>query len=198
RCCLCRPCRHLHRPDRHAGAGADLDLSRRGLRRGDHRPARQSAGRALGRHAGRRERVHRTGCAQPGVVAGRVVLDPDRDPAVGSGMAMNASRDLPKLVAVIAIGVFAVLPMAKLPAFYDSFPYLVFCGVSLSTSWALLGGFAGYFSLGHAAFFGVGMYITAALTTQFEVPFLLPLPLAAILPALLAVGIGAVVFRLRR
>src|SRR5262249_7242505 len=105
---------------------------------------------------------------------------------------------LPKLVAVIAIGVFAVLPMAKLPAFYDSFLYLVFFWVSLSTSWALLSGFAGYFSLGHAAFFGVGMYTTAALTTQFEVPFLLTLPLAAILPALLAVGIGAVVFRLRR
>ena len=64
---------------------------------------------------------------------------------------MNASRDLPKLVAVIAIGVFAVLPMAKLPAFYDSVLYLVFFWVSLSTSWALLSGFAGYFSLGHAA-----------------------------------------------
>jgi branched-chain amino acid transport system ATP-binding protein/branched-chain amino acid transport system permease protein len=111
---------------------------------------------------------------------------------------MNASRDLPKLVAAIAVGVFALLPMAKLPAFYDSFLYLVFFWVSLSTSWALLSGFAGYFSLGHAAFFGVGMYTTAALTTKFEVPFLLTLPLAAILPALLALGIGAVVFRLRR
>ncbi len=111
---------------------------------------------------------------------------------------MNASRDLPKLVAAIAVGVFALLPMAKLPAFYDSFLYLVFFWVSLSTSWALLSGFAGYFSLGHAAFFGVGMYTTAALTTKFEVPFLLTLPLAALLPALLALGIGAVVFRLRR
>ena len=50
---------------------------------------------------------------------------------------MNASRDLPKLVAAIAVGVFALLPMAKLPAFYDSFLYLVFFWVSLSTSWAL-------------------------------------------------------------
>ena len=53
-------------------------------------------------------------------------------------MAVNASRDLPKLVAAIAVGVFALLPMAKLPAFYDSFLYLVFFWVSLSTSWALL------------------------------------------------------------
>jgi len=113
-------------------------------------------------------------------------------------MALNASRDLSRLTAVIAIGVFAALPMARLPAFYDSFLYLVFFWVSLSTSWALLSGFAGYFSLGHAAFFGVGMYTTAALTTKFEMPFLITLPLAALLPALLAVAIGAVVFRLRR
>jgi branched-chain amino acid transport system permease protein len=111
---------------------------------------------------------------------------------------MTVSRDLPKLAAVVAIGVFAVLPMARLPAFYDSFLYLVFFWISLSTSWALLSGFAGYFSLGHAAFFGAGMYATALMTTKFEVPFLLTLPVAAALPALLAVGIGAVVFRLRR
>jgi branched-chain amino acid transport system permease protein len=111
---------------------------------------------------------------------------------------MNASRDLPRLAAALAVGVFAVLPMARLPAFYDSFLYLVFFWVSLSTSWALLSGFAGYFSLGHAAFFGTGLYATAVMTTKFQVPFLLTLPVAAALPALLALGIGAIVFRLRR
>jgi branched-chain amino acid transport system permease protein len=113
-------------------------------------------------------------------------------------MAVTASRDLPRLAAVLAVGVFAFLPMARLPAFYDSFLYLVFFWISLSTSWALLSGFAGYFSLGHAAFFGAGMYTTAVMTTKFQVPFLLTLPVAAVLPALVAVGIGAVVFRLRR
>jgi branched-chain amino acid transport system permease protein len=110
---------------------------------------------------------------------------------------MNANG-LPKLAAVLGIAVFAILPNAGLPAFYDSFFYLVFFWVSLSTSWALLSGFAGYFSLGHAAFFGVGMYTTATLTTQFQVPFLATVPAAAAAAALLGIGIGAVVFRLRR
>jgi len=74
-------------------------------------------------------------------------------------------------LAGLAIVALALLPTAGLPAFYDSFVYLVFFWVSLSTSWALLSGFAGYFSLGHAAFFGVGMYTTATLTTKFGVPF---------------------------
>lgn len=111
---------------------------------------------------------------------------------------MNAGRDLPRLGAVAAIAVLGFLPMARLPAFYDSFLYIVFFWVSLSTSWALLSGFAGYFSLGHAAFFGLGVYVTADLTTKFGWPFLATLPVAAILPALLALGIGAIVFRLRR
>jgi branched-chain amino acid transport system permease protein len=113
-------------------------------------------------------------------------------------MALSASRDLPKLAAAIGVVVLAGLPMARLPAFYDSFLYLVFFWVSLSTSWSLLSGYAGYFSLGHAAFFGTGMYTTAVLTTKFEVPFLLTLPVAALIPALMALGTGAIVFRLRR
>ena len=110
---------------------------------------------------------------------------------------MNANA-LPKLAAVLGIAVFAILPTAGLPAFYDSFFYIVFFWVSLSTSWALLSGFAGYFSLGHAAFFGVGMYTTSTLTTQFQVPFLATVPIAAAAAALLGIGIGAVVFRLKR
>ncbi len=105
---------------------------------------------------------------------------------------------LSKLAAVLGVAVFAILPTAGLPAFYESFFYLVFFWVSLSTSWALLSGFAGYFSLGHAAFFGVGMYTTATLTTKFGVPFLATVPAAAAMAALLGVGIGAVVFRLKR
>jgi branched-chain amino acid transport system permease protein len=115
---------------------------------------------------------------------------------------MTSANALPnalsKLAAVLGIAVFAILPTAGLPAFYDSFFYLVFFWISLSTSWALLSGFAGYFSLGHAAFFGVGMYTTATLTTQFQVPFLATVPAAAAVAALLGIGIGAVVFRLKR
>ena len=101
-------------------------------------------------------------------------------------MAVNAARDLPNAAAAAAIVALAFLPMAKMPAFYESFIYLIFFWVSLSTSWALLSGFAGYFSLGHAAFFGVGVYTTAALTTKFGVPFLVTVPVAAALAALLA------------
>jgi branched-chain amino acid transport system permease protein len=111
---------------------------------------------------------------------------------------MTTQNAVPKIAAVAAVAVLAYLPGAGMPAFYDSFLYLLFFWISLSTSWALLSGFAGYFSLGHAAFFGVGMYTTGTLAAKFGVPFLATIPAAALLSALLGMGIGAVVFRLKR
>jgi branched-chain amino acid transport system permease protein len=93
---------------------------------------------------------------------------------------------------------FGALAMAGLPAFYESFLYLVFSWIALATSWAILSGYAGYFSFGHGAFFGAGMYTTATLAGALDVPFLWTLPAAGGLAALLGAGIGAVVFRVPR
>ena len=91
----------------------------------------------------------------------------------------------------------ALVPALKLPAFYESALYLVFFWVALATSWNILSGYAGYFSFGHAAFFGAGVYTTATLTTAFDVPFLWTLPVAGLVAALLGSAIAAIVFRVR-
>jgi len=107
------------------------------------------------------------------------------------------STRLSTLGLVVAALVLALVPALKLPAFYESFLYLVFFWISLATSWNILSGYAGYFSFGHAAFFGAGVYTTATLTTAFNVPFLLSLPAAGLVAALLGSVIAAVVFRVR-
>ena len=66
------------------------------------------------------------------------------------------------LTIFVVVGLaLAALPLLKLPAFYESFLYLVFHWVVLATSWNILSGYSGYFSFGHGAFFGLGMYTTA-------------------------------------
>src|SRR6266511_2602947 len=92
----------------------------------------------------------------------------------------------------------AAVPFLHLPAFYESFLYLVFFWIVLATSWNILSGYSGYFSFGHGAFVGAGVYTTAVLTTAFNIPFLATLPAAAAVAALLGVGIGAIVFRVGR
>lgn len=104
-------------------------------------------------------------------------------------------RLAPVAAAVVAIGFF-LLPRAGMPAFYESFLYMIFFWIALATSWNILGGYANYLSFGHAAFFGAGVYTSATLSAKFGLPFLWTLPVAAAISALLAAGVGAVVFRL--
>jgi len=108
---------------------------------------------------------------------------------------------MPRLAAtaaLLALGLgLLLLPAARPPAFYESFLYLVFHWVALATSWAILSGFSGYFSFGHGAFFGVGVYAAATLLTA-GLPLMAALPLAGLGAALFGVGVGAVVFRVRR
>ena len=73
----------------------------------------------------------------------------------------------------------------------------MFHWIVLATSWNILSGYSGYFSFGHGAFFGAGVYTTAVLAGKFDVPFLWTLPAAALVAALLGLGLGAVVFRVR-
>src|SRR5205085_1094718 len=69
--------------------------------------------------------------------------------------------------------------------------------VVLATSWNILSGYSGYFSFGHGAFFGAGVYTTAAIVFKYDWPFLATLPLAAGAAALLGLILGAIVFRVR-
>ncbi|HEX2543808.1 MAG TPA: branched-chain amino acid ABC transporter ATP-binding protein/permease [Ramlibacter sp.] len=102
------------------------------------------------------------------------------------------------MVAIVGVGaLLASVPWLGLPSFYESILYLVCHWVVLAVSWNILSGYSGYFSFGHGAFFGVGMYSTAVLAGKWNWPFLATLPFAALVPALLGLFIGFVVFRVK-
>lgn len=67
----------------------------------------------------------------------------------------------------------------------------------LAASLNLLMGFSGLVSMAHAAFFGIGGYASAILTVRHGVSFWLALPLAMIVTAVIALGIGVPSFRTR-
>jgi len=101
-------------------------------------------------------------------------------------------------LAILAAGAaLAFLPLLGLPAFYDSLLYLALHWIVLATSWNILSGYSGYFSFGHGAFFGAGIYTSANLMARYDWPFLWTLPAAAAVAALLGVALGAVVFRVK-
>ncbi|MCW2599694.1 MAG: amino acid/amide transporter rane protein 2, family [Frankiales bacterium] len=73
---------------------------------------------------------------------------------------------------------------------------------AMSVAWNLIGGYAGYPSLGHAAFFGLGAYGVSLVFTGSQVlsngyePFLL-LPLVGLGAGLIALPIGLIAMRTR-
>jgi branched-chain amino acid transport system permease protein len=104
------------------------------------------------------------------------------------------------LPALLALG--ALLLLFLTPRFTDS-PYtlhifiLVFLSVVAGQAWNVIGGLAGQYSVGHAAYYGVGAYTTLILLQSKQVaPWwgIFPAMLAAVLVALV---IGSICFRLR-
>ena len=91
----------------------------------------------------------------------------------------------------------ASIPWLGVPAFYESFLYLICHWMILALSWNILSGYSGYFSFGHGAFFGIGMYTSAGLAANLKWPFLWTLPAAAIVATVFGVALGFVVFRVK-
>jgi len=93
------------------------------------------------------------------------------------------------------------LPLLGLQHWVLNLLVFVLMYAAMSSSWNLVGGFAGYPSLGHAAFFGIGAYTLALmfkgqiLATGYE-PFL-ALPLVGLIAAAIGWPIAAISMRTR-
>jgi branched-chain amino acid transport system permease protein len=108
----------------------------------------------------------------------------------------------------LAAAVVAVLALVSVPftttAFVTEIIFLGLVFTMLGVSWNLLAGYAGQISLGHAAFFGIGAFVTAWLTTpgragfpeSIQTPVLLALVVGGVAAALLALVTGPIIFRL--
>jgi branched-chain amino acid transport system permease protein len=113
-------------------------------------------------------------------------------------------RPSPRGLSVLpVVGLLALLAaLLAFPAFVDS-PYalhvliLVFLATVQGESWNVLGGYTGQYSVGHAAYFGVGAYVTLMLMQFRQVPPWFGVWAAVLLAVVVAVIIGSITFRLR-
>ncbi len=62
---------------------------------------------------------------------------------------------------VIALIALFVYPLVQQSQYYQHVMIMTMMAAVLASSWNILGGYAGYTSLGHAAFFGLGGYLVA-------------------------------------
>jgi branched-chain amino acid transport system permease protein len=108
---------------------------------------------------------------------------------------VSRSTLLPILVLVGAAG------LACLPQLFDkqslwNTGFLICLYIALGQSWNILAGFAGQTSLGHAAFFGIGAFVTRALWLGGN-PFAVAMSVGGAAALVFALVIGTPTFRLR-
>ncbi len=90
-----------------------------------------------------------------------------------------------------------------LPLVIGENPYVIGILISmlmmaaLSSAWNILGGYAGQYSFGHAAYFGAGAYTTMILVTLYNLNPLFCIAVGIVVASIIALITGSIVFRLR-
>jgi branched-chain amino acid transport system permease protein len=106
---------------------------------------------------------------------------------------MNFERNF--LLSIMGVALLAPLLFQNQYALHIG--VLIMFSVMLATSFNLIVGYVGEFSLGHTAFLGVGAYAVALLSTRLGLPFHVAVIAAAVVSALFGLLIGAITLRLR-
>ena len=104
---------------------------------------------------------------------------------------------------VLAAVVIALLSLPLFRPVISSYNYVLTLGalilmwVAMSSSWNILGGFAGYISLGHSVFMGVGGYVAGVLLYYYGVSPFLTAPLGGLAAVALGFLAGFITLRTR-
>jgi ABC-type branched-subunit amino acid transport system ATPase component/ABC-type branched-subunit amino acid transport system permease subunit len=102
-----------------------------------------------------------------------------------------------------ALALLAFLALALYPAFrpYDTYYQTVLALTFLlgvqAVSWNIISGYAGYVSLGHSAFLGIGSYTAAIIAERSGMNPLLMAPVGGVVAVVMATLVGLVVLRTR-
>ncbi|MBN2032540.1 MAG: branched-chain amino acid ABC transporter permease [Deltaproteobacteria bacterium] len=105
----------------------------------------------------------------------------------------NLQKAFLTLVLIIVFG----LPLILRSPTYLHILVLLYLYAYLTTSWNLVGGFAGVLPLGHAAFFGIGAYTSTVLYVQYGVSPWFGMVLGGVLASITGVMIGLPTFKMR-
>ncbi|WP_242346994.1 branched-chain amino acid ABC transporter permease [Anaeromyxobacter terrae] len=102
----------------------------------------------------------------------------------------------------LVLFVAAIAALAVFPSFVKK-PYVLHMGVVLflaviqGQAWNVVGGYAGQYSVGHAAFFGIGAYVTMMLLEVNKIAPWVGIWAAIAAAVLVSLVIGSITFRLR-
>lgn len=111
---------------------------------------------------------------------------------------MSKLRSIPRshLIASVALLVLALYPAVQpYDTYYQTVLFTTFLIGVQAVSWNIISGYAGYVSLGHSVFLGIGSYTAAIIALHSGVNPLFLAPIGGVVAVVLAVLVGLVVLR---
>ncbi|MBK5259066.1 MAG: branched-chain amino acid ABC transporter permease [Thermoanaerobaculia bacterium] len=102
-----------------------------------------------------------------------------------------------RAVAVLIVAALFFVPNYVEDTYILHMMILIFINVVMGSSWNILGGYTGQYSVGHAAYFGAGAYTTMLLLQYKQVAPWYGVWVGAAAALVVAVIIGSICFRLR-
>jgi len=95
----------------------------------------------------------------------------------------------------VALLLLLIYPWLLRAPYYHVLGFNVLLYAMMATSWNIMGGYTGYKSLGHSAFYGLGAYLVAIAANDLGWNPLLSAPILALIVALVAVLLGWIMLR---
>jgi branched-chain amino acid transport system permease protein len=120
----------------------------------------------------------------------------------GTGLLTKAMNNFRMLGALASLGLSVLFPLLfPNPAVITIAVFaLIFAGAA--TGWNVFSGYTGYISLGHAAFYGLGVYILALVCQVWNIPAgfppLLLLPVVGLVTGMCSLPLGWIALKTRR
>jgi branched-chain amino acid transport system permease protein len=105
-------------------------------------------------------------------------------------------KTLLRVAAVVAVVALVLAPL-RLNGYLLNLLYTTVLYVALAYGWNIISGYAGYFSFGQIAFFGVGAYATGLLVADLQWYWMLAALAGGAIACALAIPLGYVMLRLR-
>ena len=111
---------------------------------------------------------------------------------------MQKLREPRVFVPLLLLLLLALFPVLLPDSTYEE-SVLIACFLLaiMASGWNLISGLAGYVSLGHSVYLGIGMYTGAILSKAWGIEPMYLMPLGGIFAAIVAIGVGAIVLRSR-
>ena len=101
------------------------------------------------------------------------------------------------ILVVSIVGLVIAFPILRPPIYFTHLLIVIFLYASLAISWHMLSGYTGYVSFGHAAYFGIGAYLTGLVFLAYEPPMPIAILIGGAAAGLVGLALGLSCMRLR-